>query len=102
MGVFDDYGRVQLKVGQPRCHYFQLGDAVEIPDGVYLGNEGVVVIHGGKFIAQYPEIISKWGDLLQPSDLLYPHNPVIRESAKHLNQWKKTNEKRLRKTTRRT
>jgi len=70
MGVFDQYGSVQLKVGHRSLKQFNLGDQVQIPDGVYVGHEGVIVIHHQQFIAEYPVVHTKWGTELVPADIL--------------------------------
>jgi len=53
MGMFDTYRKskeleVQLKAG-PCCLYlYQVGDPVDIPEGVYHGNgDGIVIIRNG-------------------------------------------------------
>lgn len=74
MGLYDCYGKqgIQLKVGPCKCKSYKLGDKVTgIPDGVYLGYEGVVVIKGRVFIAEFSELMDKWGGIIDTFPLLY-------------------------------
>ena len=65
MGVYDIYGDVQLKVSENVCcKYHEIGDKVNISDGIYVGYEGVVVVVDGTFVAQFHEIRDKWGGIL--------------------------------------
>ena len=59
----DTYGKTQLKIPYCRTHrHYKIGDYVTIPDGVYMGCNGVVVICGSRFIVDYPKITSAgWG-----------------------------------------
>jgi len=69
MGVYDIYREkdsefnVQIKVGEVCLNQFLVGDEVSIPDGIYFGNEGAVVIYKGKFAAIISpnQIFDKWG-----------------------------------------
>lgn len=72
MGVYDEYGErhVQLKVGERSMKHFVIGDPVSIPDGVYIGWEGVVVISDGILIAEFSELTKKWGGRLGVGDAL--------------------------------
>lgn len=65
MGVYNIYGNVQIKIGDVFMKTFKLGDQSELPDGVYIGYEGVIVIHKGIFIAEFEHVHNKWGDGLK-------------------------------------
>lgn len=85
MGIYDIYGQVQLKVGDIGMDFYEVGDKVSIPDGVYLGYEGIVVIKDGKFIAEFEEMTTKWGGTIKPADIVTlenPLNPVIEKAIK--------------------
>ena len=73
MGVYNYYEGVQLKVEDQENlilkEYF-IGDAVPLPDGIYIGHEGVVVVLNGKLIAYFKEMVSKWGNIIFPHDVL--------------------------------
>ena len=62
MGLYNTYEDVALKVGS-NLHLanFKIGDQVDIPDGVYVGFEGIVVITEGVFVAKFKHFIDKWG-----------------------------------------
>lgn len=61
MGIFDEYENVQMKVGNPGCRNFKIGDIVPIPDGVYFGNEGAVVVADRKLVLVLEQVRDKWG-----------------------------------------
>jgi len=75
MGLFNTYGSTQLKVGDLYCRLFDVGDTVDVPDGVYVGWEGVVVIVDGVFAAEFEHLVSKWGDEIDPGTVLDEHTP---------------------------
>lgn len=58
MGTYDSYGpkKVQLKRGPCCLHQYDIGDEVEVPDGVYIGDSGIVVTKDHKLIEVYEEI----------------------------------------------
>jgi hypothetical protein len=76
MGMYDTYGEVQLKVGDVEMRHFQIGDEVPIEDGVYVAREGVVVIADSRFFAYFPKLISKWGDEIDPADVIRPFDYI--------------------------
>ncbi|MBC8462417.1 MAG: hypothetical protein H8D67_30975 [Deltaproteobacteria bacterium] len=77
MGVYDEYGEIQLKVGPCCLVQYDIGDEVEIPDGVYVGHEGLVVIVEGIFIATFEHITTKWGQEVSTASILDPYNPIL-------------------------
>lgn len=76
--IYDTYGHTQLKVGPGTNRQFNVGDKVEIADGVYLGREGIVVIVGGVFIAEEKKLLTKWNDLLNRLKILDKHDPILK------------------------
>ncbi len=72
MGVYNCFGKkgIQLKVGNCALKDYQIGDKVDIPDGVYIGYGGVVVIKDGIFIADFDNLTDKWGGVITPRNLL--------------------------------
>jgi len=64
MGIYNTYGNVQMKIDCDDMISYNVGDKVPIPDGVYVGREGVIVINKGIFVAEFPHIISKWGEII--------------------------------------
>jgi hypothetical protein len=75
MGMFDTYGHVQIKAGDPQMNNFRIGDSSHLPDGVYVAPDGVVVICGGKFVAVVDKIYTKWGEELDVKDVLRGFSP---------------------------
>ena len=103
MGIYNLYGEleIQLKVGDVGMEYFKVGDEdIQIPDGVYLGYEGVVVIWRGRFIAEFKSIFNKWGDELSPRRLIESQNPVtivLKETIKNVRDFNQGSYKRAKK-----
>ena len=79
MGIYDEYGElgIQLKVGLCCLAQYDVGDEVEIPDGVYAGHGGLVVIVGGIFVAEFEYLNTKWGDVVSMSSILDSHDIVL-------------------------
>jgi hypothetical protein len=63
MGIYDTYGETQLKVGDPYCDTYKIGNPVLIPDGIYWGLEAIVVVYQGRFVAEisHHAVFDKWG-----------------------------------------
>jgi hypothetical protein len=74
MGIFDTYGSIQLKAGKPWGNSYEIGDKVKIPDGVYLDEEGIIVINDGIFVAEIaPEqLFDYWGNEINIMDIVIP------------------------------
>lgn len=54
MGLYNSYEGVQFKVAEElSCHYYKVGDFVDIPDGLYLGWAGFVVVKAGVLLGVY-------------------------------------------------
>ena len=71
MGTYDTFGigRIQLKAnGLEFMNHYNIGDTVNIDDGIYLAREGIVVIQNSKLVATFNNernyMFSKWGDSL--------------------------------------
>lgn len=78
MGLYNTYGNrgTQLKVGDCEMKHYELGDIVDIPDGCYVGHEGVVVICGNTLLAEFPDITDKWGGTITPREIIEERNPI--------------------------
>ena len=76
MGVYNTYGEngLQLKVGDLCLKHFNIGDKVDINDGVYLEYGGVIVIKDGVFMAEYENLIDKWGGIHETDEFLNEHH----------------------------
>lgn len=77
MGIYDEYEDIQLKVGPCCLAQYKTGDEVEIPNGVYAGYGGLVVIIEGVFVAKFEHIITKWGNEVSMSSILDPHSLIL-------------------------
>lgn len=88
MGTYDTYGQSQLKVGPCTLDHYELGAKVPIPDGIYLGHPMAVVIVGGRFVAEFPRLVDKWGGLVSYDEVFaarHPSSPAI--AAMHKRAW---------------
>lgn len=84
--MYNEYAGVQLKVADElKLKEFDLGDPVDIPDGIYVGHGGFVVIQTGLLIARFDTIKTSWGDEVKPDTILNDYHPlrqVIQEAIK--------------------
>jgi len=76
MGMYDTYGNCQLKIGECIGFNYEVGDKVDIADGIYLCNEGAIVIKDGIFVAEFNELISKWGHKIEIEPIVSELNPI--------------------------
>lgn len=80
MGIYNEFGkqRIQIKVGEPLMKHYKIGDDCDLPDGVYLGYEGIVVIKKETVLATFDnnQLFDKWGGVIVIQDLLEDDNPV--------------------------
>ena len=88
MGIYDIYGEcgAQIKVGDVRMHFYNVGDKVPLHDGIFVAHEGVVVVKDGIFIAEFACLWSKWGDCINTEFLIEKMNPI----AVEMEQFNKT------------
>jgi hypothetical protein len=70
MGVYDNYAGCQMKVGNPCCKDFKIGDNVKIPNGVYIAYEGLVIIKDGKLDSVLEFMYDKWGGKIDSYKLM--------------------------------
>jgi hypothetical protein len=79
MGTYDMYGTegIQLKVGEPAMNHYKLGARAPIGDGLYVTQDGIVLIHEGivKFAGDVP-IYSKWGEEIAKDDIIDDYDAV--------------------------
>lgn len=75
MGVYDTYDGIQLKVGPRDLGDYAKGDTVPIPDGVYVADNGIVVILNGMLAETFANLTSKWGDTLVPYEVIKEMHP---------------------------
>lgn len=101
MGLFDNFvdetGEVlvQLKVGPNLLDTYETGQTVSIPDGVYVGHEGVVAIVRGKVAIVTSHLHDKWGGWISPGDVISGTAEAIQELNEEeqcvfCNKWKPT------------
>lgn len=66
MNLHNTFGknRIQLEVGELRAKNFEIGDRIDIPDGLYLGLGGAVMIINRMFVAEFGVIFDKQGEVL--------------------------------------
>lgn len=76
MGMYDTYGNCQLKAGSCIGSDYKIGDKVPVSDGIYLCNEGAIVIKDGIFVAEFKSLASKWGDKIEIDPIISELNPI--------------------------
>lgn len=76
MGVYNTYAGVQLKNGSSTLEEFKIGDVVDLPDGIYVGQEGFVIVGSAILMGKFKTITTKWGDVLQPEQVLEEYHPL--------------------------
>jgi len=77
MGLYDTFGRCQIKAGPCAMGNYEVGEKhVPLADGVYVCYEGIVVIVGGEFVAEFKTLTDKWGIPIDPEAALEARNPV--------------------------
>lgn len=64
MGIYDEYNGIQTKAGEPMMKDVAIGDAVSIPDGVYVGWDGLIVVLNGRLAATFPTLMDYHGKVL--------------------------------------
>lgn len=77
MGVFDTYGDRQMKMGEPWCRDYKVGDNVsesETGDGVFIDDDGkAIVIKDNIFIGEF-DCFDRFGDIFD-----FKNNEVEKE-----------------------
>jgi hypothetical protein len=79
MGMYDTYGGCQIKIGDPSLKDFVIGDKTDIPDGIYITLDGIIIIKNGTFIGENEKIFDKWGNEIDQEkiiDLIKSNNPI--------------------------
>lgn len=85
MGVFDtyrnngfeeEYVEVQIKINATQ-EYYRIGDQSPLEDGIYLAPDGAVVICDGRVVTITKRLFDKWGNALNPDELVGRNNPVL-------------------------
>ncbi len=86
MGDFNTYGHIQLKIGDVSNKRYNIGDKVDLADGVYIGYGGAVGIKDGTFIGEFKIVTDKWGKIINPKDILRGRdyiNPLLRREEEN-------------------
>lgn len=77
MGMYNTYAGVQLKVSeQLNLTEYDLGDTVDIEDGIYAGHGGFIVVIGKILVGRFDKITTTWLDKVSPDDLLNKYHPL--------------------------
>jgi len=80
MGTYDTYGEegIQLKTGPCDMLHYDIGDKVDISDGVHLAYDGIVVVKNGILIETFniTSLYTKWGHKLDIEEIINPINPI--------------------------
>lgn len=64
---------IQFKNGECIMQSFSIGDKIELPNGIYFGQEGAFVVFDRKVVAAFDDeeefMFSKWGHILPYPDI---------------------------------
>lgn len=80
----EDYPlEVQIKAGNDgeSMNTYCVNDKCSLPDGAYVGYEGVVVVLHGIVLAVFETLQDKWGGTLDLHQVLDPDNPIAQAVA---------------------
>jgi len=87
--MYNTYMGCQMNIGNCSGKEYQEGDAVDVPDGVYICTEGIVVIKNNRTLAKFNCLRTKWGDVLEKDiyqGMLSAHDSIqqsAHEALKH-------------------
>jgi hypothetical protein len=77
MDSYDELGPVQIKCGGSEWgKRFEIGEEVDLGDGVYVGYEGAAVVIDNKLAAVFPDLTDKWGCQITADEILEGRNPI--------------------------
>jgi hypothetical protein len=80
MGLYNIYAGCQIKIGNDlSLKDYALGDKADIPDGIYITLDGIIIIKNGIFIGVNEKIFDKWGGEIDQDgviNLIKSSNPV--------------------------
>jgi hypothetical protein len=63
MGLYNSFSGVQLKLEKELyLKYYDIGDKVDLNDGLYLGADGFVVIHKKRLFKKYDFLMNSHGN----------------------------------------
>jgi hypothetical protein len=87
MGIYDVVGKQQIQIKStpnPYMNLYNIGDKIELPDGIHFGYEGWFVVRKGIILCEgyYDEVWDKWGGQLE-INLLDNNNLIV----KYLQKW---------------
>jgi len=89
MGMYDTYEGVQLKAGPCSMNNYEMGDRVELHDGLYIGYEGVIVVGDGKLRGVYKTMTDKWGKKMNLYKVLNLSSPLVAVAEKIMKKYQK-------------
>ena len=85
MGVYDIVCGVQVKcTPEQMLKDYEIGDFIQLEDGVYIGYEGWFSVRNSKVIENGLNVYDKWGNLLSLEKLM-ANNPIL-EAIKDLKE----------------
>ena len=77
MGLYDEVCGIQVKcLPDPRLKNYDIGDFIQLEDGIYLGYEGWFSVRNSQVIDNGYDIYDKWDDAISLREILDKNNPV--------------------------
>lgn len=81
--MYNTYAGVQLKIAtELTLENYKIGQAVDIPDGIYVGHGGYIVVKDGILIMKRAHITTSWGHKVKAKILLDKYNPLLKAIKK--------------------
>ena len=78
MGCYDFVGKEYIQIKLLNCEFihYNVGDKIDLEDGLYIAYEGYFVVNDGKILITDNKIYDKWGGELTTSELIDKYNPL--------------------------
>ena len=76
---FDTVSELDIEIKcteNPGTTHYDLGTAIPLDDGLYIGNEGWFVVYSGKVLISGNKVYDKWGFDRVCNDLIQNNNPI--------------------------
>lgn len=83
MGKYDTVEGIQIKSTPDPCYQtYNVGDIIDLPDGLHVSYEGVFLVEEGRIKGTARDLYDKWGERLSLDTILDPKNPVLQALEK--------------------
>jgi len=79
VGIYDTVGsnNIQIKLLDSSLHHFNIGDKIEVQDGLYIGLDGWFTVKNGTVSDEGTVIFDKWGNQLNCGEIIQNRSEVV-------------------------